>query len=117
MMWLSLLASGASVPLMYGVGPGWAMWITMLVFGAAFTTFCLLYDQPVNRARHRIASQLAGVSSAGAMAEEHQRLRSMKVVPTEQDRRMQMTPMMLTLLISGAAGLAFCAWGIALRAS
>ena len=117
MMWLSLIASGAAVPLMYGVGPGWAMWVSMLVFGTAFTMFCLLYDQPVNRARHRIASQLAGVSSAGAMAEEHQRLRSMKVIPTEQDRKMQMTPMMMALLGSGAMGVALTVWGIVLRSS
>jgi hypothetical protein len=117
MMWLSLIASGAAVPLMYGVGPEWGLWLSMLVFAAAFTTFCLLYDRPLDRARRRIAAQLAGVSSAGSMSEEHQRLRSMKVTPTETDLQMDLTPMMLVLLVSGVAGAGFAIWGIVLRSS
>jgi hypothetical protein len=89
----------------------------MLIFAVAFTTFCLLYDRPLDRARQRIASQLAGVSSAGALAEEHQRLRSMKVVPTADDRKMQLTPMMLALFASGALGAVLSVWGIVLRSS
>ncbi len=116
-MWTSLGASAAAVALLFGVGPTWGMGLAFLILAVCFATFCLLYDEPVRRARSRIARQLSGISSTGVNAEEHHRIRSMAVKPTSDDRKMEMSPMMIVHLASGAAGAGLAVWGLVLRLS
>lgn len=117
MKWLFLLASGAAVPLMYGVGPRWGLWIAMFTFAVSFTTFCLLYDMPINRARFRAAAQLGQISSMGVMSEEYHRIQSMKIKPTAEDCKMVLNPMTLLGIASGVIGVGLTVWGIVLRAA
>ena len=50
-----------------------AFYVALVVFAVSFASFCLLYDEPVHRARQRIAGQLAQISAHGLHAEDHQR--------------------------------------------
>lgn len=115
MMWTGLLASIAAVPLMWGVGPEWGLWAAFAALFTCFATFCLLYDEPVRKARSRVEARLAGMSSKGLMSEEFQRLQSTPPEPTATERKMTMGSMMLLHLAAGAAGAVFAIWGIMLR--
>jgi hypothetical protein len=114
-VWICLIASVAAVPLMYGVGPSWGLWLALIALAVCFTTFCLLYDEAPNRARRRVAAQLGQISSKGVMAEEYQRLQSMTIKTTAEDRKMVLSPMMLANIAAGVLALGLTIWGIALR--
>jgi hypothetical protein len=116
-MWTGLVASMAAVPLLWGIGPGWGVWASLLACFVCFATFCLLYDEPVRKARSRVAARLAGMSSRGSMSEEYQRLQSSRLNPTDAERKMTMSPMLIANLVSGAAGAGLALWGLALRIS
>jgi hypothetical protein len=117
MMWFGMFATIAAVPLMYGVGPPWGLWLALIALAVCFATFCLLYDEPVRRARARMARRLADIAPNGAMSEEFHRLQSSALQPTAEERAMRLGPMLVANLAAGAAGTALVVWGIALRIS
>jgi hypothetical protein len=115
MRWIFLLAGMASVAALYGVGPPFALPMAFAALCANFTTFCLQYDDPANRARRRVATQLARLSPSGLYAEEYQRLQSATLRITDEDRATRYGLMTIINLASGIVALGLVAWGLSLR--
>jgi hypothetical protein len=118
--WGQMIVCAAAVVLLFGAGPAdaprWAFFAALAVFALSFATFCLLYEEPMNRARQRVAGQLARTPAQGLHAEEHQRLQSMAIKPNEHEKAFQLTFLSAANLASGAAGLVLLVWGIIARA-
>jgi hypothetical protein len=115
MRWVFLLAGIASMILFYGVGPQLAMPVAFVVLSINFTTFCLQYDDPINRARKRVNAALGQLTPGGIHAQEYQRLQSAAPVISSEDREIRYGPMTITSIISGIASIGLLIWGITLR--
>jgi hypothetical protein len=59
MRWAFLIIAVCAVVALFGVGPAYAVYAAFLVLFLNFATLCLQYDDPVNRARQRVAEQLS----------------------------------------------------------
>ena len=115
MGWFFMLASLAAAALFFGVEPRIAFYISLAVLAVSFASFCLLYDEPLNRARFRIAQQMGAISGKGVHAEEFQRLQSMKVTPTTDDLQFRLTFMSGVNVASGIAAAILLIWGVIAR--
>lgn len=111
--WVFLVVAIASFAVMWGMGPRFAPYIAFGVMFANFATFCLLYDRPMEQARHRIKMRLLELNPNTDTA---QRLQTAKLRPTEKDRELGHGPMVQLNFATGLASFAFLAWGIVLRA-
>jgi hypothetical protein len=115
MGWLFMIFNIAAVGALYGMQPPTLFGVALALLAISFTTFCLLYDEPLKRAQHRVAQQLGQISGKGMHAEEHQRLQSMKITPNESDRKFRFTPMSGVNVASGIGGAILLAWGLLAR--
>lgn len=115
MGWLYMVMSGAAAGLFYGTGPRIAFFICLVVLGISFASFCLMYDEPLKRAGHRITERMGHISGHGIHADEYQRLKSMKVTATEDDKRFRLTLMSGVNVASGIAGAVMLGWGLMVR--
>lgn len=115
MGWIFMIANLAATILIYGAGPEYAFFLAFAMLAANFATFCLLYDDPIKRARNRIDQRLAQIPARGLHGEEHQRMQSMKVVATAEDKKFQLTFLSGLNIASGLGGAAMLLWAIALR--
>lgn len=115
MGWIFMIVNIAAAVALYGVQPPLLFGIALALLAISFATFCLLYDEPLKRAQHRVDQQLLQISSKGAHAEEHQRLQSMKIKPNEGDRKFRITRMSAVNVASGVGGAILLAWGLLAR--
>lgn len=115
MGWLFMLLCAGATALFFNVEPRMAFYVAFLILAANFASFCLLYDVPINRARQRISQQMSQMSPTGMQANEYQRLQSMKVIATEDDKRFRWTIMSGVNIITGIAGGVMLVWAIIAR--
>lgn len=115
MGWFFMIASLIAAVLFYGIEPRIGFYLSLAVLAVAFATFCMLYDQPLNRARRRIAAQMATLSGKGIHADEFQRLQSMKATPTEADKAFRLNLMSGLHVASGLAATGLLIWAIIAR--
>ena len=115
MGWFFMIASLIAAGLFFGIEPRIGFYLSVAVLAVAFATFCMLYDEPTNRARHRIASQMASMSDKGVHADEFQRLQSMKATPNEGDKEFRLTLMSGLHVASGIAAAGLLIWAIIAR--
>jgi hypothetical protein len=113
--WIFLIASIGAVAVLFGVEPKYPLYSSFVVLCINFATFCLQFDDAVNRARQRVNSQLSRLGPAGLHAEEYQRLQSATLKTTVDDRATRYGPMTIANIVSGLAGIGFLLWGIVLR--
>lgn len=110
-----MIINVAAAVALYGVQPPLLFGIALALLAVNFATFCLLYDEPLKRAQHRVDQQLLQISGKGVHAEEYQRLQSTKIKPTDADRKFRLTPMSSANLASGVAGALLLAWAVIAR--
>jgi len=115
MRWALLIVAVAAVVMLFGVGPAYAVYAAFLVLFVNFATVCLLYDDPLRRARQRVAQRLAQLKPGGRNAELYQRLQSATPKPTADDRRVRYGAMTLLNIATGLAAAGLLIWGIVLR--
>ena len=113
--WLYMIVCGIAVGLSFGAEPRIAFYISLAVFAASFASFCLLYDEPLKRARGRIAERMGRLSGQGVHAEEYQRLQSMAITPTDEDKQFRLTLVSGINVASGIAGLGMLVWAVLIR--
>jgi hypothetical protein len=116
MRWAFLIIAVCAVVLLFGVGPAYGVYAAFLVLFANFATVCLQYDDPVKRARQRLAARLSVLKPGGKYAELYQRLQSTSPKPTADDRRVHYGAMTLLNIVTGIAAAGLLVWGIVLRA-
>lgn len=112
MRWTFLAIAVGAFASLWGIGPDLAMPVAFLVLFTNFATFCLLYDRPKNRARHRIVEQLRGLHPNSDVA---QRLSTATISTIPSDHRLGLGPMTLLNLATAIASAALLLWGISLR--
>jgi hypothetical protein len=110
-----MLINMCAVVAWFGQKPGIMLGVSAALLAASFTAFCLMYDEPVNRARIRIAEQMTRISQHGVHADEYQRLQSMKVTPTAGDKKFHLTVLSGMGVASGLMGAVMLAWGLFAR--
>ena len=110
-----MLINVCAVVVWFGQKPGVMLGVSGALLAASFTTFCLMYDEPVNRARIRIAEQMRGISQHGVHADEYQRLQSMKIIPKDGDKKFRLTAMSGISIASGLMGAIMLACGLLAR--
>jgi hypothetical protein len=115
MRWAFLIIAVCAVVMLFGVGPAYAVYAAFLVLFVNFATLCLQYDDPVKRARQRVAERLSRLKPGGRNADLYQRLQSASPKPTADDRRVQYGPMTLLNIATGVAAAGLLVWGILLR--
>ena len=115
MRWAFLIIGVAAVVMLYGVGPGYAVYVAFLVVFVNFATLCLQYDDPIKRARHRVAEQLSQLKPGGRHADLYQRLQSAAPQPTADDRQVRYGAMTILNIATGVASAGLLVWGILLR--
>ena len=115
MRWAFLIIAVCAVVMLWGVGPEYAVYAAFLVLFANFATVCLQYDDPVRRARQRVANQLSRLKPGGRNADLFQRLQSSTPNPTVDDRRVRYGLMTLLNIATGLAAAGLLVWGILLR--
>ena len=115
MGWLFMMINIAAAVALYGIRPPLLFGIALALLAISFATFCLLYDEPLKRAQHRVDQQLLQISSKGAHAEQYQRLQSMKIKPNEGDRKFRLTPMSGLNMAAGVGGVLLLVWGVLAR--
>jgi len=115
MGWLYMIISGAAAGLSFGAEPKIVFYISLAVFAASFASFCVLYDEPLKRARGRIAERMGRLSGQGIHADEFQRLQSMAVTPTDEDKQFRLTFMTGVNVVSGILGLGMLVWAVLIR--
>lgn len=115
MGWIYMILSGVAVGFSFGVKPTIAFYLSLVVFAISFATFCLLYDEPLKRARGRIGVRMGSLSGHGIDADEYQRLQSMAVTPTDEDKQFHLTVMSGINVGSGIAGLGLLVWAALIR--
>jgi hypothetical protein len=115
MRWAFLIIAVCAVVALFGVGPAYAVYAAFLVLFLNFATLCLQYDDPVNRARQRVAEQLSHLKPGGASADLYQRLQSSDPKPSADDRRVRYGAMTLLNIATGFAAAGLLVWGILLR--
>ena len=82
MRWAFLIIAAAAVVTLFGVPPWYAVYFAFLVFFVNFATVCLQYDDPIKRARRRVAMALSQMHPSGADPDFYQRLQSATPRPT-----------------------------------
>lgn len=107
-----LALTACSFACLWGVGQEYVLFVSFVILFANFTTFCLLYNVPVDRARRRITEQLRLASPHSDAA---QRLATAVIKPTAGDRHLGFGPMPVVNLVTGLMGIALLAWGIIVR--
>jgi len=110
--WIWLAISVAALVSLWGVNPEYAFVGALAVLIINFATFCLLYDQPLVRARDRIAAYIQTLHPNSELA---QRLSTVKAKVTEEDRDLGSTPMTIANHISGVAAAIMLLWGLSIR--
>ena len=115
MGWIYMILSGIAAGLSFGAEPRIAFYLSLAVFAASFASFCLLYDEPLKRARGRMVERMGRLSGQGVHAEEYQRLQSMAVTPTDEDKQFRLTLMSGINVASGIAGLGMLVWAALIR--
>ncbi|MHC4710566.1 MAG: hypothetical protein ACYTA3_09100 [Planctomycetota bacterium] len=116
MRWAFLIVAVGAVVMLFGVGPAYAVYAAFLVLFVNFATLCLQYDEPLKRARQRVAERLSLLKPGGRNADLYQRLQSATPKPTADDRRVRYGPLTLLNIASGLAAAGLLVWGILLRA-
>ena len=111
MRWAFLAVAVCAFALLIRVGPQYGIYAAFVVMVVNFTTLCLQYDDPVKRARQRIAARLSRLRPD---VDLHQRLESAPVTPTAADRRVQYGPMTLLNIATGLAAIGLLIWGVML---
>jgi hypothetical protein len=114
MRWIFLAVGVGAVVLLYSFGSQYGTIAAFVALGVSFTTFCLQYDDPLNRARHRIANRMSSLSTGGAPTEEYHRLQTAPVMVTTADRQMRYTTMTWFNFAGAAASIGLLIWGIVL---
>ena len=115
MRWVFLIIAVCAVVVLWGVGPEYAVYVAFLVLFANFATVCVQYDDPIRRARGRVADQLSRLKPGGRNADLYQRLQSSSPDPTVADRRVRYGFMTLLNIATGLAAAGLLVWGILLR--
>jgi len=113
--WISLVTTILAVVLWWGGQPVAMFYTSLIVMAASFTTFCLSYDEPINRARRRVAAHMSNLSGKGVDFEEHQRLQSMTIKANDDDKKFRLTMMTGINLAAGVAGFGLVIWGLIAR--
>jgi hypothetical protein len=113
--WAFLVACLGAVAMLFGVEPKNALYTSFVVLCLNFATFCLQYDDALNRAKGRMATQMGRISSSGLHAEEYHRLQSTRVTTTAEDRVTRYGPMTMLNIVSGLAGIGLLTWGLIMR--
>ena len=104
-----LIAGAAGFALMIAFGSQIAIFAAFGVLFGNFATACLQYNDAMDRARARVEGRLGRLH---VNSDAHQRLETLAVKPTAEDRHHQMNAMTLANLVTGIACIAFCAWGL-----
>jgi hypothetical protein len=115
MRWAFLIIAACAVVMLWGAGPRFALFVALLVLFVNFATVCLQYDDPIKRARRRVADQLSRLKPGGRNADLYQRLQSSSPEPTVDDRRVRYGLMTLLNIATGLAAAGLLVWGILLR--
>ena len=115
MRWVFLIIAAAAVVMLFGVGPSYAVYTAFLVLFVNFATVCLQYDDPLKRARQRVADRLSSLKPGGRNADLYQRLQSATPKPSAEDRCVRYGPMTLLNIATGVAAAGLLVWGILLR--
>lgn len=115
MRWAFLIIALCAVVMLWGVGPTYALYAACLILFVNFATVCLQYDDPIKRARKRVAGQLSRLKPGGGHADLYQQLQSATPKPTADDRRVRYGPMTLLNIATGLAATGLLVWGILLR--
>ena len=115
MRWLFMLVNALALALFFGREPPIAFYLAFALLAANFASFCLLYDEPLKRATQRVEQQMLQLSGKGLHAEQYQRLQSMKVTATADDRKFRLTFMSGLNLATGAAGCGMLMWALLAR--
>ena len=115
MGWIYMIVSLAAAAMLYGTGHRPELIAALIVLSISFATFCLMYELPMNRAKQRIAGQLASISSRGVHSEDFQRLQSMSVTPNADEKAFRWTPLSAMNMATGVAGAALLVWAIVVR--
>jgi hypothetical protein len=115
MRWAFLIIAVCAVVALFGVGPAYAVYGAFLVLFVNFATLCLQYDDPVRRARARVAERLSGLKPGGRNADLYQRLQSSAPKPTADDRRVRYGAMTFLNIATGLVAAGLLVWGILLR--
>jgi hypothetical protein len=115
MKWAYLIIAVAAVVMLFGVGPAYVVYLAFLVLFVNFATLCLQYDDPIKRARRRMADQLSQLKPGGRHADLYQRLQSATPKPTADDRRVRYGPMTFLNIATGIIAAGLLVWGIVLR--
>jgi hypothetical protein len=115
MRWAFLIIAVCAVGVLWGVGPEYAVYAAFLVLFANFATVCVQYDDPIRRARRRVADRLSRLKPGGRHADLYQQLQSAAPKPTTDDRRVRYGPMTLLNVATGLAAAGLLVWGILLR--
>ena len=112
MRWMFVGIAVLAFASLWGMGPGYALFVAFLVMFANFATFCVLYDRPKDRARLRITDQLRRLQPNTDAA---QRMATATITPTADDRHLGFGPMTILNLATGIAASCLLLWGILLR--
>jgi hypothetical protein len=111
MRWAFLGAAVCAFAILLGVGPRYGVYAAFVVMSVNFATLCLQYDDPIKRARARLAAQLSRLNPSSDLA---QRLQTVVVKPTAEDSRVQFGLMTLLNFATGLAAIGLLIWGIVL---
>jgi hypothetical protein len=115
MSWLYLVVNAVACAMLFGANPQFALFIALASLAVNFTSFCYIYDAPVRRAYDRNARRMGMISGHGIDADEYQRLQSMKIVASADDKKFQLTFMSGLNIGSGIAGCMVLLWACWIR--
>jgi hypothetical protein len=115
MSWLFLIVNLVATTMLFGATPKVALFVALAVLALSFTSFCYIYDAPIRRASNRNAQRLGMISGYGLHADEYQRLQSMKIVASDEDKKFQLTFMSGLNIASGIAGGMLLLWACWIR--
>jgi hypothetical protein len=113
MRWAFLAAAVCAFVILLGAGqPKAGLYAAFVVMGVNFATLCLQYDDPIKRARARVAAQLRGLNKNTDVA---QRLETAKITPNAADRRRPFGLVSFLNFTTGLAGILLLGWGVTVR--
>lgn len=115
MRWAFLIIAVAAVVMLFGMQPKYAAYFAFLVLFINFATVCLQYDDPIKRARRRVAMRLSQMHPKGADPEFYQRLQSATPTPTADERRVRYGPLTVLNLATGIAATGLLVWAVVMR--
>jgi hypothetical protein len=115
MRWIFLIIAVCAVVALFGVGPEYAPYLAFFVLFANFATVCMQYDDPIRRARQRVAERLKLLKPRGGDFDLCQRLQSTEPKPTDDDRRVRYGLVTILNIATGLIATGLLVWGILLR--